>query len=267
MKSLLKACLPHSWRAALRRVFPWRVGFLVGGTMKGGTTALASFLAKHPALALPGCKEAHHFDEDSRFPKGGRPDHSPYFRHFDIKPATRLLGDATPSYLFVPQCAPRAMAYNPAMKWVLLLRQPAERAYSHWNMQHRDKQEPLSFEEALEAEPGLLARLGPNAGKFHAYAERGFYARQLRRLFAVVPRRQVLVLRSEELRDAHEETLRRVFRFLGVDERVEVAAATVFAHAYEKPMDAGLRARLTARFAEDMDDLERLLGWDLRAWR
>jgi hypothetical protein len=89
----------------------------------------------------------------------------------------------------------------------------------------------------------------------------------LRRVFAAVPRRQVLVLRSEQLRRDHHGTLRRVFEFLGVDPGVRVEPATVHARAYEAPLPADVKRDLTARFAADLADLETLLGWDLSDWR
>lgn len=283
MRALLrpvKRCLPPALRAGLRRalarvplagrlarvqVTPWQVHFVIGGVMKGGTTALSAFLDQHPELRMATGKEAHFFDTDDNFPPGARPDYAAYHRQFAPGPHTRLLGDATPVYLYWQQAPARIAAYNPDMKWVLLLRHPAERAYSHWNMLRHTGQEPLDFADALAAEP---RRRAAKAGqdKLHSYFDRGLYAGQLRRVFATVPRRQVLVLRSDELRRDHHGTLRRVFAFLGVDAGVRVEPAVVHAYGYDAPLPAGLRRELTARFADDIGEVERLLGWDLSDW-
>src|SRR5262249_53566985 len=146
-----------------------------------------------------------------------------------------------------------------------LLRHPAERAYSHWNAFCKAGYETLGFKEALAAEAPRRAAV-PFQERVHSYVDRGFYARQLRRLFQTVPRQQVLVLRTEELRQDHVGTLRRVFEFLGVCPFVQVQQAVVFAHEYEQPMSQALKARLTALFADDIRDLERLLGWNLSDW-
>jgi hypothetical protein len=276
----VKHCLPPAVRSRVRRAVaalpladrfvrvqlcPWRVGFVVGGVMKGGTTALSAFLDGHPEVRIATGKEAHFFDTDEFFPGCRRPDYDRYHAQFAPGPDTRLLGDATPMYIYWDPVPARVATYNPAMKWILLLRHPAERAYSHWNMLHQGGEEPLSFAEALAREPERLATL-PNRGRPFSYLDRGYYARQLRRLFAVVPRRQMLVLRSEELRRDHHATLRRVFEFLGVDRGVRIEPVTVHARPYEEPLSADLRRTLTAHFADDLRDLERLLGWDLSDW-
>jgi Sulfotransferase domain len=277
LRHRVKDCLPGALRTRLRHLLagmpltrrlarmalcPWHVDFVIGGTMKRGTTALSAFLDQHPEIRMATGKEAHFFDNDAHFRPGQRPDYAAYHRHFTPGLNTRLLGDATPIYLYWESVPARVAAYNPRMKWVLLLRQPVERAYSHWNMLHQGGEEPLSFAEAVAHEPGRRKSL-PG---LYSYLDRGFYARQLRRLFAVVPRRQVLVLRSEELRRDHDTTLQRVFQFLGVDGGVRISPAVVHARPYVTPLPADLKRALTAGFADDLRDLERLLGWDLSDW-
>jgi hypothetical protein len=122
--------------------------------MKGGTTALSAFLDRHPEIRMAAGKEAHFFDTDGHFAAGRRPDYAAYHAAFAPGPATRLLGDATPAYLYWEPAPGRIAAYNPRMKWVLLLRQPVERAYSHWNMLRQTGEEVLPFVEAVAREPG-----------------------------------------------------------------------------------------------------------------
>jgi hypothetical protein len=258
------AALPLAAPLARARLCPPRVGFLLGGAMKAGTTALSAFLGRHPEVCMASGKEAHFFDDDEQFRPGARPDYAAYHRLFAPGPDAWLLGDATPVYLYWGPAAARAAAYDPRLRWVLLLRQPAERAYSHWNAARRAGREPLPFAEAVRREPGRWAP-APQ-GRAFSYLDRGYYARQLRRLFAVVPRRRVLALRSEGLLRDHHATLRHVFEFLGVDPGVRVEPAVVHASSYEAPLPGALRRELTARFADDIRDLERLLGWDLSEW-
>ena len=82
----------------------------------------------------------------------------------------------------------------------------------------------------------------------------------------MVPRRQVLVLRSEELRRDHHATLQRVFAFLGVDRGVRIEPATIHQRSYETPLPVEWRRELTMRFIDDIRDLEGLLWWDLSDW-
>ncbi len=283
MRTLLhhvKDCLPLRSRTRLRQLLarvplarrlaqvslcPWQVDFLIGGTMKGGTSALNAFLDQHPEIRMATGKEAHFFDSDEHFKPGVRPDYERYHRQFAPGPDTRLLGDATPVYLYWEPVPERVMAYNPRMKWVLLLRQPVERAYSHWNMLRQNGHEPLDFADAVAAESWRRAGLSGQCRVF-SYLDRGFYAKQLRRLFRAMPRRQVLVLRSEELRRDHHATLERIFTFLGVDHGVQIEPAAIHERSYETPLPAALKRELTMRFVEDIRDLERMLGWDLAEW-
>jgi hypothetical protein len=283
MRTLLrrvKDCLPPTSRTRLRqllavvplagslarmRLCPWRVDFVVGGTMKGGTSALHAFLEQHPEICMASGKETHFFDTDEHFRPGARPDYDLYHRHFAPGPHTRVLGDATPIYLYWQPVSVRVMEYNSRTKWVLLLRQPVERAYSHWNMLRQNGQEPLSFADAVEQD-ALRWSGQPGQCRVFSYLDRGFYARQLRRLFHVVPRRQVLVLRTEELRCDHHATLQRIFTFLGVDPGVRIEPATIHQRSYEAPLPTDLKRELTKRFIDDIRDLEGLLGWDLTDW-
>lgn len=202
---------------------PVRVDFVVGGVQKGGTTALARFLARHPALALPDGKEAHVFDAptfDDAW-DAERIDRI-YARHFKRAPATaRIYGDATPIYVLHPLLIGRIARYNPKMRWILILRHPVERAISHYQM------EKARGEERWPLWPALLLerwRLRGHDADFssgsrlrrYSYRLRGDYARQLDALFSMFPPEQVLVLRNEQLAGAPRETLARVHTFLGV---------------------------------------------------
>ena len=199
-----------------------RIGFLIGGVQKAGTTALARYLAGHPQLALPQRKEAHVFDDPGFGADWDRARiDREYARHFDAGSDDRLHGDATPIYLFHPTLVERIAAYNPAMRWIVLLRDPAERALSHFHMERTRGDEHWPLWAAL-----LFERLrlrghhhdwSPASPLRHwSYRARGDYGRQLRTLRAHFPDAQVLVLRSTELRVSHVQVLARICAFLGV---------------------------------------------------
>ena len=197
-----------------------RLGFVLGGVQKGGTTALASALARHPLIRLPRDKEAHVFD-DPDFDEAWDAVQvdARYRRHFDGDGDGMLHGDATPIYCFHPRLVERIARYNAAMRWILILRHPVDRAVSQWRMETRrgDEHWPLWCAALFER-----WRLSGHWDDFsadsplrrHAYLARGDYARQLDALYARFPREQVLLLRNEELADDPGGVLARVWSFL-----------------------------------------------------
>ena len=86
------------------------------------------------------------------------------------------------------------------MRLIVMLRNPIERAYSHWAMEHRRGNDPLPFASALEQEEARCRGALPLQHRVFSYVDRGFYSAQLRRLWRFFGRDQVLVLRQEELR-------------------------------------------------------------------
>src|ERR1700694_3244384 len=189
-----------------------RVDFVIGGTQKGGTSALDSFLRQHPEICMPETrKELHFFDreEDDR-------DYKKYHANFQPKPNHRLIGEASPIYMYWNTAPQRISNYNPKMKWILVLRNPAERAFSAWNMETKRGAEKLSFKEAIEKEPERCREALPLQHRVYSYTDRGLYAHQVRRLFNIFGKDNCLVFLNEELRTNHQQTLRAVFDFLKV---------------------------------------------------
>ena len=152
------------------------------------------------------------------------------------------------------------------MKWILALRNPAERAFSAWNMETKRGKEKLSFAEAIDKEAMRCREALPLQHRVYSYIDRGFYAHQVRRLFKIFGKDSCLVLLSEELRNEHQKTLQRVFEFLGVDSSFVPPEASVFEQEYSDKIDNRLRSRLIDTFQFDIKELEKLLGRDLSSW-
>src|SRR5690606_6027750 len=113
-----------------------RIGFVIGGMQKAGTSALTNYLAEHPALRLPTGKEAHVFDAPAFDESATAADiDAAYAPHFPPGASDALHGDATPIYAFHPRLVARIARYNPAMRWIVLLRHPVDRALSHFHME------------------------------------------------------------------------------------------------------------------------------------
>ena len=112
---------------------PSLVNFVVVGVQKAGTTALFDYLQDDPAYGLPDVKEVHFFDDETI--DWSAPDYGPYHARFDWSDPTLIRGEATPIYIYWPRSLERLAAYNPAAKIILMLRDPVERAWSHWRME------------------------------------------------------------------------------------------------------------------------------------
>src|SRR3954451_25210734 len=123
-----------------------RVDFVIGGTQKGGTSALDAFLRQHPQICMPESrKELHFFDREENFAR--TPKYRKYHANFRPGAGHRVTGEATPIYMYWDAAPARIWSYNAAMKLILVLRNPVERAFSAWNMETKPGAENVSFEE------------------------------------------------------------------------------------------------------------------------
>jgi Sulfotransferase domain len=243
--------------------------FLILGAQKAGTTALYAYLLWHPGITGPAWKEVSYFDR--HYHRGVR-----WYRgHFPIRASGRLVGEASPGYLFHPLAAERVRATVPEAKLIALVRDPVARAFSHYHHEVALGREPLSFEDAIEAEPartrGEEERLVREPDYFsrawwdYAYLARGLYAAQLERWLAFFPREQLLVVASDELAAEPGPTYARVLDFLGAPPRQLGSYPRVYEQDYGE-MAPDTRRRLEDHFAEPNRRLYELLGRDL-GWR
>lgn len=251
-----------------------RVSFLIAGVQKAGTTALHSFLSEHPELSLSKRKELHFFDDEDA--DWSAPSFARYEAHFDGA-AHRLCGESTPVYLFHPPCIARIRAYNPAMRLIVLLRHPVERAFSNWRMEVSRGLETLSFSDAIRSgrdrmrPDDLHARPDNTAWRTYSYVERGFYAPQLVRLLQAFPRQQILFLRHEDLSAHRIEVFARIWDFLGCTAPGDLPRQRFIRPlAYPEGAPPVLSRQddlyLRALYHDDIVETERLSGLDLARW-
>jgi hypothetical protein len=257
--------------------------YLIIGTKRGGTTSVARWLLAHPGVrplfpARETRKGAYYFGVN--YQRGERWYRSHFPTRWGHQLAERragselLLGDATPYYLYHPHAAIRARQMVPLAKIVVLLRDPVDRAHSHWAERARQGVEPLGFDEAISAEERRLAGeeermlADPSyvsfAHQHHSYVDQGRYARGLSRWMAAFPPSQLLVLRSEDLFADPAGTYRQILAFLELADDVPDELA-----AWNRRLKAGLdraqRRRLRELLAPDVEAVEALLdrpmGW------
>jgi hypothetical protein len=243
-----------------------RVGFLGVGAQKAGTSALDAYLRMHPALCMAKVKEVHLFDDDRSYFQRALSGYAAYHGQFAPGPATELVGEVTPAYMYWNDAPRRIWEYNPAMKLIAVLRNPITRAFSHWNMERDRGVDPLPFWEALHSERERSRTALPYQHRQFSYVDRGYYTVQLRRLWSFFPREQVLVLRYEDLRDRANEAIDRVLDFLGVAPMAPLAPKAAHVRPYASGMSPREWQFLHDAFEFEIHALGRMLQWDCGDW-
>lgn len=195
--------------------------FLIIGAQKSGTTSLYYDLAAHPKLTPNvGPKEVSFF--------------TTYYRHginyyrsyFPLKKQNQFYFQTSPYYLFHPLAPFRVSHHYPNMKLIAILRNPVHRAFSHFNHQKLAGRESLAFQDALATEEERLAgeeerlKNDPDyrsaSHRNFSYVTRGIYIHQIDRWLQRFHASQLLVLSSEEYFNQPENTLSKIYEFLGV---------------------------------------------------
>jgi hypothetical protein len=247
--------------------------FLVIGAQKSGTTSIWQYLSAHPSVRFGRIKEVHYFDLSHHF---GERWYRAQFPLRMIGSRGRLVGDASPYYLFHPHAPRRAAALVPDAKLVAILRNPVDRAFSHYNHVVARGHEMLPFEAALEREaqvmPAEVRRLVDDpayrslAHERYSYVSRGEYAGQLERWLASYPRERLHVIASERLFEDPNTVMAELHEFLGLAGRDVVSPGRFKVGRYEDQLLPETRARLVDHFRPHNAALESLLGmrfdWD-----
>lgn len=244
--------------------------FLIIGGQKCGTTSLYNYLIQHPKLMAASKKEIHFFD--SNYDKG----YEWYKGHFSATYKFRvetdvITGEATPYYIFHPRVPARVRKTLPNVKLIVMLRDPVERAFSHFKHHVKYKEEPLSFVEAIKAESKRLMgewdKMVQNDNynscnlQMFSYMTRGVYVCQLKRWLEYFPKEQFLILPSEDFFRDPEVNFLKTLRFLGLPE-YKLMSYKKFNASQVASMDKRIREYLINYFKPYNEELYELLGLD-----
>lgn len=247
--------------------------FLIIGAARSGTTSLYEYLTQHPSI-IPGTgKEVYFFDK--KFSKGINwyksffPTKMTISRFENKQQSKCLTGEATPRYLHYFYAPKRVFDLIPNVKLIILLRNPIDRAYSHYQMEVDSGNEDLSFEDAIEQEE---KRISNDMNKMKhdenfysvyfyrkSYLTRGLYAEQLKRWFKFFPKEQFLILKSEDLYSNPSKIYHQTLDFLDLPKH----DLSIFkAHRQRKysSISSETRQKLIDYFTPYNDQLYRLLG-------
>lgn len=275
----------RSGAKAARRAIAARTGmlpeFLIIGSQKCGTTSLYRYLTAHPDIRPATVREIGFFNTYEHYSKGL----AWYRSHFPsilrksfsklILGRNLLTGEADTSYIVSPHALRRISRILPKAKLILILRNPVDRAYSHYQHSRRVGREWLSFEEALERETERVGnawrrmledeRYYSTDIEYYSYSRRGIYADQVAVLLSLFPTKQVLILQSEQFSADPPGTYRQVLEFLQV-RSWELGDFERYNAGQYPSMNETTRRRLVDYFRPHNQRLHKYLGrtltWD-----
>jgi hypothetical protein len=249
--------------------------FVIIGGQRCGTTSLYNYLVEHPNVLPAFRKETHFFTNHfgkgvtwyrAHFPSG-------LYRSYAQRRYGQdfVSGEATPYYIFHPHAPRRMFETIPGVRLIVLLRNPIDRAYSHYHHEARAGLESLSFEDAIERELEELPRETEKMVRDehyrsfdhqnYSYLARGIYVEQLESWGKFFDRQQMLIIQSEGFDQDPPAALRQVTEFLDLP-AWELEEYTKYHQAHYAPMDPAIRKRLVELYQDHNHRLYEFLGRD-----
>jgi len=184
--------------------------FLIVGAEKSGTTSLAYYLQEHNDIFIPDKKEIQFFLEKN-YHKG--PDW--YKKHFEDHNNKKLIGEATPLYMYFEFVPKRIFKLIPDVKLIFIMRNPIYRAYSkYWHVVVGGF-EYLSFEKALTCE---YERIKKNLRfrELYSYQDAGYYYNQIKNYLNYFKKKQMCFLLFDDLVKKPQKVLNEIYDFLEI---------------------------------------------------
>ncbi|HVT28593.1 MAG TPA: sulfotransferase [Lacipirellulaceae bacterium] len=258
--------LPSSaWRMMTNRVRHLPTSVIVGA-QKAGTTQLYAHLVKHPRCFGAAEKEVCYFSWHADRSLSWYRSRFPWRRRVWRRQGQVL--EASPSYLPNPGALRMMQRVLPSARIIVLLRDPVERSFSHYQHEKTRHREARTFEEAVEEEiraniipPELGVALRDDAQPMLGYVSRGYYALQLELLLKLYRRNRVLVIDSASLFADTTSVCERVFSYMGL-ESYDVDPGKVYNRGfYREAIDPGVAERLREHYRAYDALLAEVLGW------
>lgn len=245
-----------------------KLGFVVAGAQKAGTTTLDAILRLHPQIQMARTKETHFFDRNHDQSVALACGLEKFFPLED----TRLRGEATPITIYWRPAIRRLHAYNPDVKIILLLRNPVDRAFSGWRDAHLAGRDSLSFSEAIRKGRQRVMEEAEveNLHRVFSYVERSLYGQQLMYLLSYFPLQNIFCAISEEFFTDRFLVLDRIAAFLNIEPFSKDTPSIHLNQSRELVNQSFLvdsdKTYLWELFCDDIASLEVLISRDLSSW-
>jgi hypothetical protein len=202
--------------------------FIIIGAMKAATTSLYTYLKQHPDIFMTKVKEPmffNNFNQITDFKVLGNKSKKvnsllDYFSMFSSVENESAIGEASPAYIYNEKAPYLIKEHLTDVKIIAILRQPTDRAYSNFlHTKRADRENVNSFEQAIKIEK---ERISDNWSPLYHYIQKGFYSVQLKRYYNLFPKENIKVYLFEDVVKNPKETLKDIFKFLNVDENIEI---------------------------------------------
>lgn len=177
-----------------------KVDFVGIGAQKSATSWIAKCLSAHPEVFVADCKETHFFSDDQQYTQGI----DYYHNYFSNTNDASAIGEYSTSYLTSPTAAERLQLYTPSMRLIVCLRNPIDRAFSHYlHLKYKTHKNGDCLQTLIRTQPQII--------------ENGMYGKSLRYYFKLFPADNILVLFYEDIRESPQNFIKQIYRFIGVD--------------------------------------------------
>ena len=237
------------------------IDFIIVGGQRCGTTALSLNISKHSEIYIdnnknPEKSEVHFFDINWK--KGIEW----YRKQLKSNSKTnKVIGEKTPDLAYLSYTFPLIQSVNPFVKLIMIVRNPVERAYSHWKLATKTNAETLPFSKAVAYELKYLKN--QNKTFFTCakhYIGRGFYYKQIKELLKWFPKDNLLVLISEHVKLNMKEEYNKVYNFLNIKEKNNLNYKIEFQSNDKSAINSSLYKKLINLYKKDIESLEKLLN-------
>ncbi len=198
--------------------------FFIVGAPKAGTTSLYHYLDEHPDVFMSPLKETNYFSYETTvkqnlyYKEKGISNWNDYLKLFENSSDKKAIGEASVSYLFYPEVAQLIKAKFPGSKIIIMLRNPVDRAFSHYQMDYKlgyvnSSLEKIIFNENRNAIENLF---------YQQFILLGMYFEQVKRYLDVFGAEKVLIIFFDDFKNDTGKEIKRLYHFLGIDESIQL---------------------------------------------
>ena len=223
--------------------------FFIVGAPKAGTTSLYHYLEAHPQVFMSSVKEPNYFSYQSSlnqnlyYNERGINNREEYISLFEKAGNKKAIGEASVSYLFYPEAAINLKNTFPKSRIIIMLRNPVERAISHYNMDYKLGYVDLTFENVIQK------KNDSNLNKlyYQQFIELGLYYNQVKRYIELFGRENVLIIFFEDFKNDAPHEVKRIFEFLDVDSDFQTDTSAKY-NTFKTPRNSLIRSIYRIKF-------------------